>query len=172
MTGDVKIISVLRAKDDSGWHVRFVIEGIEYPAVWIASEGYLDREWLKDLLAEKMGFKRPSTVSVGPEIEAKATTIYVDTSILAAAAAPPPPAPPRIAELVFAWLAPAKSVHAQLGDMQEMFERNLARFGRHRAQWFYWVQVLRAVGPNLWRHIKKWGVIGILIDYGRSKLGF
>jgi hypothetical protein len=36
----------------------------------------------------------------------------------------------------------------------------------------YWTQVLRAVGPGIWRRVKKLGFIGILIDYGRSKIGW
>ena len=80
--------------------------------------------------------------------------------------------PPRFAELLFSWLAPKKTLHEQLGDLQEIFELNVARFGKSRAGMLYWTQVLRAVGPGVWRRVKKLGLIGILIDYGRSKIGW
>jgi hypothetical protein len=83
-----------------------------------------------------------------------------------------PKAPPRLAEFLFSWIAPAKSLHEQLGDLQEIFDLNVARFGKSRAEMLYWTQVLRAVGPGIWRRIKKLGFIGILIDYGRSKIGW
>jgi hypothetical protein len=80
--------------------------------------------------------------------------------------------PPVIAEFLFSWLAPKRVLQAQLGDLREIFELNVARFGKSRAGMLYWTQVLRAVGPGIWRRIKKLGFIGILVDYGRSKLGF
>jgi hypothetical protein len=80
-------------------------------------------------------------------------------------------APPRFAEFLFSLLAPKKSVDVQLGDLQEIFEGNVDRFGVRRARMLYWAQVLRAIGPGIWRRIKKLGFVGILIDYGRSKIG-
>lgn len=80
--------------------------------------------------------------------------------------------PPRLAEFLFSWLAPKKSLHEQLGDLQEIFDLNVTRFGKSRAGMLYWTQVLRAVGPGIWRRVKKLGFIGILIDYGRSKIGW
>lgn len=81
------------------------------------------------------------------------------------------PSPPQLAEALFSMLAPKKTVQHLLGDMQEIFEKNCARFGKARAKRLYWTQVLRAIGPGLWRRVKKLGFIGILIDYGRSKIG-
>lgn len=83
-----------------------------------------------------------------------------------------PKGPPRFAEFLFQLLAPKRTVKAQVGDLQELFDKNCARFGKRRARLMYWAQVLRAVGPGFWRGIKKLGLIGILIDYGRSKMGF
>jgi hypothetical protein len=157
---DVEIITVRRAADDSGWHVRFSIGSNEQSA-WVESEGYLDREYLKDALADKFGLKRPRT-------------FYVDDLVVGQPIAPKtePSSPPRLAEFAFSLLAPKKSLSPQLGDLQEVFELNVARFGKSRARILYWAQVLRAVGPGVWRRVKKLGFIGILIDYGRSKLGF
>jgi hypothetical protein len=80
--------------------------------------------------------------------------------------------PPALAELLFSWLAPKKTLHEQLGDLQEIFETNCERFGKRRARRLYWTQVLRAVGPGIWRKVKNLGFIGILIDYSRSKIGW
>jgi hypothetical protein len=80
--------------------------------------------------------------------------------------------PPAVAELLFQLMAPKRSVLAQLGDMQELFELNVVRVGKRRARMLYWAQVLRAIGPGVWRRIKRLGLVAFLIDYGRSKLGF
>jgi hypothetical protein len=80
--------------------------------------------------------------------------------------------PPASAQFIFSLLSPENTVDAGLGDLQEIFERHITKFGPDRARAFYWSQVLRAIGPNIWRLIRKWGLVGILIDYGRSKLGF
>jgi hypothetical protein len=170
MSEDIKIISVRRAEDDSGWHVRFGIGDIEYPPVWIATEGYLDRELLKNALAEKTGFKRPRRIFY-LHTDIHLTNITADVSPDPKSEGVPPP-PPRFAEAIFAWFAPSKTLHAQLGDMQELYDSNVARFGRTRADRLYWTQVVRAVGPGLWRLVKRWGVVAFLIDYGRSKIGW
>lgn len=83
-----------------------------------------------------------------------------------------PPSPPYLAEFLLAWFAPKKSVQNQLGDLQEVFEKNCAKLGVARARRMYWLQVLRSIGPNLWRKIKRLGVIAFVIDYARSKMGF
>jgi hypothetical protein len=79
--------------------------------------------------------------------------------------------PPAVAETLFELLAPETTVESQLGDMQELFESHAERYGRARAQRFYWVQVLRAIAPSAWRALTKWGFIGALVEFGRRKLG-
>ncbi len=73
---------------------------------------------------------------------------------------------------MFALLAPRKTVSSQLGDLQEIFERDCEKYGLSRARRLYWAQVLNAIGPSLGRRIKRLGFIGILIDYSRSKIGW
>jgi hypothetical protein len=79
--------------------------------------------------------------------------------------------PPRFAEAAFAWFAPKGTVDAQLGDLQELFAKNLQNHGYRRARWLYWLQVMRAVAPALFRLLKRIGFIGLIIDYCRTKLG-
>jgi hypothetical protein len=83
-----------------------------------------------------------------------------------------PESPPQFAETLVQSLAPKRTVQHLLGDLQEVFEKNCNRFGEARARRLYWAQVLRAIGPGIWRRIKRLGLIAFLIDYGRSKLGF
>lgn len=83
-----------------------------------------------------------------------------------------PESPPRFAETLVQLFAPKRTVQHLLGDLQEVFEKNCNRFGKARARRLYWAQVLRAIGPGIWRRIKRLGLIAFLIDYGRSKLGF
>ena len=68
-------------------------------------------------------------------------------------------------------LAPKHSVDAQLGDLQQLFEGRVKRYGAARGSMFYWTQVLRAIVPGVWRALTKWGFIGFIVDLGRKKLG-
>jgi hypothetical protein len=84
--------------------------------------------------------------------------------------------PPWLAENLFSAFAPKKSADAQLGDLQEIFQENVKRFGLERARRMYWIRISREVGPLLFqklkRLVKRFGIIALLIDYGRTKLGF
>lgn len=80
--------------------------------------------------------------------------------------------PPALAETLFAFLVPNNSVEYQLGCLQELFESYAKRYGIARARRFYWIQVLKAVGPGVWRALTKWGFIGALVEFGRRKLGW
>lgn len=80
--------------------------------------------------------------------------------------------PPWLAETLIQLLAPKKTVQHLLGDLQEMYEKNFARFDKSRAGRLYWAQVLCSIGPDLWRRVKKLGLIALLIDYGRSKFSW
>jgi hypothetical protein len=82
----------------------------------------------------------------------------------------------RLAENLFSAFAPKKSADAQLGDLQEIFQENVKRFGLQRARRMYWIRISREVGPLLFQKLKRlakrFGIIAVLIDYGRTKLGF
>jgi hypothetical protein len=82
-----------------------------------------------------------------------------------------PVAPPAFAELAISLLAPKNSAQALLGDLQEMFQKNAARFGEQQARRKYWLQVAGSLGPLLWHWLKRIGFFTILLDYFRSKLG-
>ncbi|UGY03122.1 permease prefix domain 2-containing transporter [Bradyrhizobium quebecense] len=79
--------------------------------------------------------------------------------------------PPALAETVFLLLASEVTVEAQLGDLQEMFNKNVDLYGQRTARLKYWRQVTRAVWPALLRLAKRVGVFGIVADYIRAKLG-
>ncbi|MDA9393461.1 hypothetical protein WN73_23455 [Bradyrhizobium sp. CCBAU 45394] len=80
-------------------------------------------------------------------------------------------APPVLAELLIASLAPKNTAQAQLGDLHEMFEKNVARLGERPARQKYWIEVARSFGPLLWQWLKRVGLFTFLIDYFRSKFG-
>lgn len=83
-----------------------------------------------------------------------------------------PRVPPRVAETLVQLLAPKKLVDPLLGDLQEKFEKYAQRHGIERARRYYWTQVVREIGPIVWRRIKRLGIVALVIDYARSKLGF
>lgn len=80
--------------------------------------------------------------------------------------------PPFLAEYLISFLAPEKSAQAQLGDLQELFEKNVARIGERQARRKYWVEVARSFGPLLLQWGKRIGFFTVLIDYFRAKFGF
>jgi hypothetical protein len=81
------------------------------------------------------------------------------------------PSPPAVAEALMQLLGPKRSINAQLGDLQEMFNTDILRFGDRRARRRYWLQVIRSITPFVVQKFKRLSFIGIIIDYGRTKLG-
>jgi len=79
--------------------------------------------------------------------------------------------PPQMAEWLFAMFAPRRSVGMQLGDLQEMYEKDSTRFGVQRAKRLYWTRVIRSTAPAIAQKVKKIGLFGIIADYARTKLG-
>jgi len=82
-----------------------------------------------------------------------------------------PTSPPPLAELIISCLAPENTAQAQLGDLQEMFENNVARLGEQQARRKYWMQVVSSLGPLLLQWFKRIGLITALVDYFRSMMG-
>jgi hypothetical protein len=80
--------------------------------------------------------------------------------------------PPLLAALFISFLAPAKTAQVQLGDLQEMFQKNVERCGEREARRMYWMQVAEAAWPLLWGWVKRIGLVTFLVDYVRSKFGF
>lgn len=82
-----------------------------------------------------------------------------------------PSSPPFLAELLISNLAPKSTAQAQLGDLQEMFEMNVARIGEQQARRKYWMQAASSLLPLLLQWAKRISLFTVLIDYFRSKLG-
>jgi hypothetical protein len=80
-------------------------------------------------------------------------------------------APPMLAEFLVSFLAPKASAQSFLGDLQEMYQKNIERFGEPQARWKYWIEVARSFGPLLWQWLKRVGFFTVLIDYFRTKFG-
>ncbi|MDI4236171.1 permease prefix domain 2-containing transporter [Bradyrhizobium sp. Arg237L] len=79
--------------------------------------------------------------------------------------------PPTSAAFLLAFIAPKNSAQALLGDLEEMFQENVARFGERQARKMYWFEVARSVGPLVWQWVKRMGFVTLLVDYVRSKFG-
>lgn len=79
--------------------------------------------------------------------------------------------PPRLAEAAFAWFAPRKTADCQLGDLQELYVKNVERYGSNRARWLYWLEVFPAITGAAWRLLKRVGFVAFVVDYVRTKLG-
>jgi hypothetical protein len=79
--------------------------------------------------------------------------------------------PPMIAEFFISFLAPTNTAQVQLGDLQEMFHKNVERLGEKQARRKYWMQVAASLAPLLWQWLKRVGFFTIVVDYFRSKTG-
>ncbi len=80
--------------------------------------------------------------------------------------------PPRLAEFFVGLLAKARYRASLLQCLEEDFRNDLAAgISLRRAKRRYWAAALNSIGPQLWAAIKRVGVIGIVADYVRGKLG-
>jgi hypothetical protein len=79
--------------------------------------------------------------------------------------------PPAPAAFLLAFVAPKHSAQALLGDLEEMFQKNVDKFGERAARRMYWLEVARSFGPLVWQWIKRMGFVTLVIDYVRSKFG-
>lgn len=62
-------------------------------------------------------------------------------------------APPRLAERIMARMFPDQGRYTTLGDLAEVYSRLAAAHGARRANAWYWMQVVRSLGPfivNAW----------------------
>jgi hypothetical protein len=58
--------------------------------------------------------------------------------------------PSRAAEFILHLLMEPRSCDALVGDLNERHRFLRKRFGRRKANFWYWVQVFRSVGPIVW----------------------
>lgn len=63
--------------------------------------------------------------------------------------------PPLNAEFPFHLFLDAKNCDALVGDLEERYRSLYQKFGARRANFWYWVQVVRSVGPIAWAATKK-----------------
>jgi hypothetical protein len=78
-------------------------------------------------------------------------------------------APPKAAEQLVAFFAPAKQREQALGDLAEAHHANVALMGPRKAAWSYWYQVLASAAAFLWPRILGWaGIAAVLKRIGIS----
>lgn len=80
-------------------------------------------------------------------------------------------APPRFAAHCISFLAPKDTAQAVLGDMQEMFQKNVKRFGETDARRMYWMQVRASAGKWILDWLVRIGFFTAIANYFRSKFG-
>lgn len=80
--------------------------------------------------------------------------------------------PPRLAEFFVGLLAKTHYRASLLQCLEEDFRNDLAAdISLRRAKRRYWAAALNSIGPQFWAAIKRIGVIGVVADYVRGKLG-
>ena len=63
--------------------------------------------------------------------------------------------PPVNAEYLFYLLMTRQNCDALVGDLEERYKLIHKRFGRRRANFWYWTQTLMSLGPIVWAWAKK-----------------
>jgi hypothetical protein len=63
--------------------------------------------------------------------------------------------PPLNAAFLLYLFYDAKNCDALVGDLEERYKFIRKKFGAHRANFWYWVQVITSVGPIAWAATKK-----------------
>ena len=64
---------------------------------------------------------------------------------------PTTPTPPRWAEKLLEWLAADHLLEEVAGDLQELFEKRLQKYGLIKARLYYLLDLLKLLHPRLWR---------------------
>jgi hypothetical protein len=62
---------------------------------------------------------------------------------------------PINAEFLFYFFLDAKNCDALVGDLEERCDLVRKKFGARRANFWYWTQAIRSVGPIAWAWVKK-----------------
>jgi hypothetical protein len=79
--------------------------------------------------------------------------------------------PPRSAEFLFYLFLDSKNCDAIVGDIEERYKLILIKFGRRRANFWYWTQSIKSVGPIAWRWgstaVKKLSGLAALVELYR-----
>jgi len=63
--------------------------------------------------------------------------------------------PPANAEFLFYLFMTPQNCDALVGDLEERYKLIHKKFGRHRANFWYWTQTVMSVGPIVWAWAKK-----------------
>ena len=63
--------------------------------------------------------------------------------------------PPMVAETLIMFFSKSKTVDDHIGDLEELFRRNLNRFGVKRARRLYWAETFRSIRPMVWPALKR-----------------
>lgn len=101
----------------------------------------------------------------------------VRREILARAAAvdvASPASPPRRAEFLLYLLLPSKDGEALAGDLEEVFHRVVAKFGRRAGRAWYWSQTARSIAPLAMRwllRVLRWTAFWTAVGKVLRRLG-
>ena len=82
------------------------------------------------------------------------------------------PEPPHVGEFCFYLFLTPQNCDALVGDLQERYGIICRKFGKRHADFWYWIQAIRSVGPIAWAWGKKIvmkpliGVIGWAVAKG------
>jgi hypothetical protein len=117
------------------------------------------------------GFARSVLRARSAHLIPKSYREWVDNFVEFDTARTDAPSPPLLAALFISFLAPENTAQAQLGDLQEMFQKNVERLGAKQARRIYLMQVAASAWPLIWRWLTRIGFFAAFIGYVRSKFG-
>jgi hypothetical protein len=82
------------------------------------------------------------------------------------------PQPPAVAEFLFSIFGPRDRIETMLGDLNELFEIDVAKRGYRRANLLFWSRTVRSLLPLAVAKLRKWGILAAVIELGRRKIGW
>ena len=82
------------------------------------------------------------------------------------------PQPSAAAELLFSIFGPRDRIETMLGDLNELFELDVAKRGHRRANLLFWSRTVRSLLPLAVAKLRNWGILAAVIELGRRKIGW
>ena len=157
---------IWESNEEGPGRVRVIVRGIAHPL-------YVDSAGLSDIELTTRIMRVVETRLVQEEFkQTKIALERVEKALLSfKQPVPSTIAPPAMAEAFLSIFMPKRFSEAQLGDMQEIFEANVERHGLSRATRLYWYEVARSIVPITFHWLKRIGIVAVLVDYSRKKIG-
>jgi hypothetical protein len=130
--------------------------GISFFAIAIAIVNWILSYWTTSV-AHKLGLAG-TNIEFGLVLGCSVASIFIASKlvkVLTAYGGSIKGRPPLNAHYLFYLFLDAQNCDALVGDLEERYRLIRKKFGQRRANFWYWTQAIRSVGPIAWAWMKK-----------------